>query len=254
MTEDASAIQKPLVIIIDGLDECANQRAQCEFIELIGDHVRSFSGFPLLWLICSRPESHLKYALSQVDFQVTCRREEISVDDEEGQRDVLIYLRSEFHKIRSQYRDSLDDDWPPEDVLLRIARAASGLFAFTSTITRFVADADAGDPSNQLQIFMTILEGSNMLGIENPYLTLDLLYRRILTSIPSMILPTTMRIIGMSTFYPPEVGYKSARTQASFLRIRKTAFDHALKQLHSVLRIGTSSDACNSPIGFYHAV
>jgi hypothetical protein len=40
------------LIIIDGLDECESQRAQCEFIELIGDHLRSFPDFPL---ICSRP-------------------------------------------------------------------------------------------------------------------------------------------------------------------------------------------------------
>jgi hypothetical protein len=253
MTQDGSATQKPLLIIIDGLDECESQGAQCEFIELIGDHVRTFPDFPLLWLICSRPEWHLKYAMSQADFQVICRRKEISVDDEEGQRDVLIYLRSEFRNIRLQYRDSLYDDWPPEDELLRIATSASGLFAFASTITRFIGDADAGDPSSQLQVCMTILEGSNTPNVENPYLTLDLLYRHILASIPSKTLPTTMRIIGMSVSYPHHGLYQSARTQANFLRIRKAAFDHALKQLHSVLRIGSSCDAFDDPIEFYHA-
>jgi hypothetical protein len=208
----------------------------------------------LLWLICSRPEWHLQYMMSQVDFQVTCRREEISVDDEEGRLDVSRYLRSEFRNIRLKHSGSLDYDWPSEVQLLRIATAASGLFAFASTITRFVGDADAGDPSSQLQICMQALEGSNMPDVENPYLTLDLLYRHIFISIPSKILPTATRILGMSIHYPHANGpSKSAQSQANFLRIGKAAFDHALKQLHSVLRIPSSLDAFDHPIQFYHA-
>ncbi|EKM78364.1 hypothetical protein AGABI1DRAFT_107565 [Agaricus bisporus var. burnettii JB137-S8] len=253
MTQDPSAIHNPLLIIIDGLDECESEEAQCEFIELISDHVRSFPEFPLLWLICSRPEWHLKYTMSQADFQVTCRREEILIDDEEGQRDVLIYLRSEFHNIRLKYPASLRHDWPHEDQLQRIARAASGLFAFASTIMRFIDDADAGDPLSQLRICIKILEGSNTSGVENPYLTLDLLYRHILASIPSKIRPTTMRIIGMSLLYPHHGPSQTAHMQANFLHMGKAAFDHALKRIHSVLRIGSPSDAFDDPIEFYHA-
>jgi len=185
MTQDVLAIRNPLLIIIDGLDECENLRAQCEFIELISDHVRSFPEFPLLWLICSRPESHLKYTLSQADFLVTCRREDISIDDEEGRRDVLLYLRGEFRDIQSRHQDSLDCDWPPETDLLRIAAAASGLFAFASTVVRFVDDADAGDPSSQLRLCMKALGGSHTSVDRNPYHALDLLYQRILSSVPS---------------------------------------------------------------------
>jgi hypothetical protein len=45
----------------------------------------------------------------------------------------------------------------------------------------------------------------------------------------------------------------SAQIQANFLRIVKSAFYHALKQLYSVLRIPSSSDASTHSITLYHA-
>jgi hypothetical protein len=124
ITQHAATIQTPLLIIIDGLDECEGEEAQCEFVELISDHVRSVSQFPLLWMICSRPEWHLRYLLLQPDFQVTCKRVEISVDDDEAQRDVVVYLQAEFTSICLRHQDSLDDDWPQQAHFRRIAAAA----------------------------------------------------------------------------------------------------------------------------------
>lgn len=92
MTQHMSTVQQPLLIIVDGLDECKSKVAQCKFIELISDHVWTVKKFPITWMICSRPEWHLKYLLSQPDFQVTCKCEEISVDDDEAQQDVEHFL------------------------------------------------------------------------------------------------------------------------------------------------------------------
>jgi hypothetical protein len=259
MAQDISTVQKPLLIIIDGLDECKDERAQCEFIELIGGHVRSSPEFPLLWLICSRPESHLKYTLSQVDFQVTCRREEISIDDKEGRQDVLQYLRGKFRDIRdirdirSRYHDSLDHDWPLESHLLRIATAASGHFAFASTVVRFVGDADTGDPSSQLLVCVKAIGGSRTLVCRNPYVSLDLLYRHILSSVNSAIRPTTMRILGLFIFNSYHLVSRSAQALANFFLIKKAAFYHVLKPLHSVLHVPSPSDAFTKSIEFYHA-
>jgi hypothetical protein len=73
-----------------------------------------------------------------------------------------------------------------------------------------------------------------------------------------------MRILGMSIFYPrdrtlgwlddgPLAPSHSLCAQANFLCIRKAAFYHALKQLHSVLHVPSSSEALGNPIEFYHA-
>jgi hypothetical protein len=62
--------QKPLVIILDGLDECAGMDEQCEFVEMIREAMTR-KDLPLLWLIVSRPEPHLTYMFTRADFPVT---------------------------------------------------------------------------------------------------------------------------------------------------------------------------------------
>jgi hypothetical protein len=51
------AHQSPMLIVLDGLDECRGEEAQCELARLIGKP--ETAELPLLWMICSRPEWHL---------------------------------------------------------------------------------------------------------------------------------------------------------------------------------------------------
>ncbi len=51
MNKYPELVQNPLLIVLDGLDECKSKEAQCEFVELISDHVRQEKEFPLLWMI-----------------------------------------------------------------------------------------------------------------------------------------------------------------------------------------------------------
>ncbi|KAF9446005.1 hypothetical protein P691DRAFT_230845 [Macrolepiota fuliginosa MF-IS2] len=45
MAEHPHTVREPLLIILDGLDECKDKQAQCEFIELISTHVREVKEF-----------------------------------------------------------------------------------------------------------------------------------------------------------------------------------------------------------------
>ncbi|KAF9450302.1 hypothetical protein P691DRAFT_665649 [Macrolepiota fuliginosa MF-IS2] len=244
---NTTCVQEPLLIVLDGLDECNGEEAQCELIELISEHAHLMSG--LLWMICSRPEWHLQSILSQTDFHVRCKREELPVDDTEAQRDVSLVLQQSFYEIREKYRDRVDESWPPEAQLRRIAATASGLFAFSSTLTRFVGDKYKGDPHGQLEVCMKFLDG--VPGVVNPLHALDLLYRQMMCDIAGETLPTTMRILGLSILYP-HVGLP-ARIQANFLCLDRTAFYRSLQQLHSVLYVPKPSDAHNTNMYFYHA-
>ncbi|KAF9450984.1 hypothetical protein P691DRAFT_797434 [Macrolepiota fuliginosa MF-IS2] len=125
--------QPPLLIILDGLDECKDKQAQCEFIELISTHVRQVNKFPLRWLICSRPEWYLKSMLSDVDFHVICKRQELEIENRQAEEDVRRLLVAGFDKIRKRYKDRLPIDWPPEVCLQRIASVASGHFDSLAT-------------------------------------------------------------------------------------------------------------------------
>jgi hypothetical protein len=69
----------PIVIILDGLDECEGENAQREILQMITDAIRTNPDLPLRWLIFSRPEAHLKNAFSR---NVLCGRDELIIDDE----------------------------------------------------------------------------------------------------------------------------------------------------------------------------
>lgn len=131
-----SAVETPLLVILDGLDECRDKEAQCELIHLINNHMRRVANLPLLWMVCSRPEWHLKSILSDVDYPVDCEQEEISVDDKEAQADVRRLLQFGLDKIRRRYHLPLN--WPLKEQLDLITSTASGHLGFASFILRFI--------------------------------------------------------------------------------------------------------------------
>lgn len=93
-------VRDPFLIILDGLDECQGEDAQCEIVRMISEQKNDFS---LLWLITSRPEPHLKYVFLRTDpnFGVKCGREELLIDTKSCE-DVDRYLRDGFEDIRAQ--------------------------------------------------------------------------------------------------------------------------------------------------------
>ncbi|KAF9453094.1 hypothetical protein P691DRAFT_659278, partial [Macrolepiota fuliginosa MF-IS2] len=251
MTQSPHTVQEPLLIIIDGLDECKDKQAQCEFIEFISTHVRQVDKFPLRWMICSRPEWHLTTMLSNPDFGINCQREELRIDDSAAKRDAHFLLVAEFDKIRKKYQDRLPAHWPPEHQCQRIAFIASGHLGFASFILRFIEDEEYDDPDGQLQVCMKFLDGgSSSIGAINPLHTLDLLYHRILSDVPANHLPITMAILGLMI---GGSGFCSADDQARFLNLNSTTFRRSLQHLHSVVYVPPISESNATSLRIYHA-
>lgn len=243
---------QPLLIILDGLDECYDEEAQCEFIQLIGDNACSAKNFPILWMVCSRPEWHLKSLLSDPDFPITCIREELSVDDSKAQDEVYHFLCDGFEAIRRKYRDRLACTWPPLKYLQELADTASGHFGLASAILNFVGDKNRRNPEGQLQACIEFLrDPAGAPGSTNPFQALDRLYHRVFSDVPIDVLPIAMRILGFSIFIHSH--RFSALTQANFLRLDRGSFYRSLDRLHSVLHIPESSNANVEPVRFYHA-
>ncbi|KAJ8095414.1 hypothetical protein PM082_023184 [Marasmius tenuissimus] len=58
--ESPSTPPVPKIVIIDGLDECSDERTQLRIINIFRDAVQHEPHFPLRFLICSRPEAWIK--------------------------------------------------------------------------------------------------------------------------------------------------------------------------------------------------
>ncbi|KAF9445633.1 hypothetical protein P691DRAFT_777432 [Macrolepiota fuliginosa MF-IS2] len=254
----------PWLILLDGLDECRppdtrsqseskSERAQCEIIKLISTFVLEHPSVPLLWIISSRPESHLKAFFSRVDVHAAHWEEEVPIDSDEACQDVERYLRSEFENIRQQYpyHISSASPWPREEHFSTIARAALGHFVFAATVTKFIEDPDIGDPIAQLEQVLVIIDNPYMHVEGNPLTALDALYTSILQQINPTTLPLTKRLLAYYIYVYHN--YTSLLTVAcNILNIEQNRAYSALKKLYAVLDIPHPADVGERPLKFLH--
>ncbi|KAJ3576341.1 hypothetical protein NP233_g488 [Leucocoprinus birnbaumii] len=247
------------VIVLDGLDECSSDGAQCELVELIKDAAQR-KELPFIWLLCSRPERHLKYTFSQLEYVQACQWEELLIDNE-VRADVEAFLRDHFKEIYERYRDIVmigdDGTWPSHVDFQAILKAVDGYFVFASTVDKFIGDPEAANPQAQLAILLSTLQGLNAVGVSNPLEALDVLYSRILTKVPERNLSTALQILTVLSHNLEGVchfGNQSFTAEQLwlFLRIDHATFFSSLQRLHSVVDIPPIEDAPNTPLRFYH--
>ncbi|XP_006463115.1 hypothetical protein AGABI2DRAFT_207789, partial [Agaricus bisporus var. bisporus H97] len=149
------------LIVIDGLDECKSPRTQLELLRLISDLCIEYPSSPFVWLIASRPETHIASFFSRVDVAPAYEKEEITVDSDEACADVERYLRGKLTVIKKA-SDSVNPRWPEERDLWKLANAAGGLFAYADTAVRYVDDASVGSPASQLSDVLNVIDDHPM--------------------------------------------------------------------------------------------
>jgi hypothetical protein len=170
---DDESVRKPFLLLLDGLDECAGGRAQSEFINLIAEHVRTRPGFPILWLLCSRPEPHLKHMFMRIP---ECGREELFLD-EESREDVEHFLRERFAKIRDDNPESMSSNWPSVEQFIIISQFCHGHFQVANGSIDYVAALrNPVAQLNRLVSFITRKVERLRWPSDNPLAAMDLLY------------------------------------------------------------------------------
>lgn len=104
-----------ILVLIDGLDECKSERAQHDIIILIGGFTQKYPQSPLVWIIASRPEQHIRAAL------LSCRYSymEIEVPAKPGEnwKDIERFLQGESDKSNKSYSKtilSMTQQWQTE--------------------------------------------------------------------------------------------------------------------------------------------
>lgn len=248
----ALKLEKKLLIIVDGLDECRGDDAQREIIRLISDAAKS-SSLPAIWMICSRPEYHIKHTFSNPDLQIDCWRKELPVDDPESRRDIEIFVRAGFKEIMVAYPtvDAAEDGtWPAEDIVEKIVSAASGLFVYASTIIKFIGDETYADPDSQLQAVVAFIDDSPAKAITtNPLHYLDKLYEQILSDVQRNLLPLALQLLGTCALYPR----LSVLQLANLYGLSQSKFNAALHRLHSVVDVPPPEKASQESLSFFHA-
>ena len=195
----AVAVDHPRILLIDGLDECLDDRKQYpdeqKQIEILRTlhWILTQLPIPCGLLIASRPEHHIQTAF---DMQLNEISSSIMLNDEyDADLDIRIFYLSKFRQIRQHHpmRSYLPStEWPSLQHIDELTCRACGQFIYASTVVKFVSTSKR-IPSSQLNI---ILDGDTCSD-SKPFEALDRLYSLIFMAIHSEDLPSTLRVLGV---------------------------------------------------------
>ncbi|KAJ7845662.1 hypothetical protein B0H13DRAFT_1647228 [Mycena leptocephala] len=179
--------RSPVIIIIDGLDECDDQNVQQEILRSIDDAI--CQQLSLRFFVASRPEPHIAGILCEPGLDGFHHPVNINQSFEDVQK----YLQDEFIRIRRQHHRTMamvPQPWPTAEVLNTLVEQSSGYFIYASTVIKFIDDKHFR-PSDRLNIILGITEP----GSEPPFDPLDQLYIQILSDVPQDARPQLIRIL-----------------------------------------------------------
>jgi hypothetical protein len=240
-----------LLIIIDGLDECSDPHTQWELLDLVSEFCITYPASPLVWLVASRPEPHITSFFSLTRVMPAYVKEEISVDTNEAREDVERFLREELKRIQES-SESLSDlsQWPDEEDFLKLATAAGGLFAYASTVVKYIGDSAYGNPGSQLRDVLKSIDATlDHSQTRNPMAQLDSLYDRIMSNVPSNVMQNARKLL---LLLASGTVHGSFIVQCNLLGMTRDDAYGALHLLRSVLRVPLPPEGHREPLESFH--
>lgn len=228
------AVQDRLVIV-DGLDECSKDNAQCTIVQAIAAAIRKHGDkLPLLWAFFSRPEPHIVSKFTSSDISPLCLSITLPISrDTDG--DIRLYLRDGLESIRKRSHNIIlpfDPPWPSENDITALVNRSAGLFVQAATLVKLIGDPDVLDPEEQLK------EALSHRSTNSPMGDLDALYALIMRQIPRNILPFTLMVLLLFYEQPPAwlSWSRVVPIVANLVGLNFHSFTNALSKLHSVLK------------------
>ena len=186
---------RPLLIVIDGLDECQDANIQCDLLQVFASAIPRLP-FPFRFLIASRPESHIVRtfnhhpALQMITVQPYDLSRDFNADD-----DIRSALEQEFAEICRIHvvGPHLGPDWPGRRAIDTLVNRSSGHFIYASTVMRYIKSFQHR-PDDRLQV---VLRLSAITVEDRPYAQLDALYTLIFDEVEMNRIETIHCVFGI---------------------------------------------------------
>ena len=225
-------LMQQLLIIIDGLDECTDEKEQLDVLSAISNALTT-SGLPLRFFITSRLKSHIRTRFDRTDLQSATVHFVLDIDDTATQ--IATYLKTEFSRIR-QERCIPETPWPPEDTFKSLAKKASGQFIIASAIIKFLDDRHFR-PQERLNEVL----GPLPHGMFSPFAEIDLLYTEILDAVPVSEVETTLLCLGVIILFHDDSETRSYGKSLGYLddlfQLKPGGIEHLLADLHLLVDV-----------------
>jgi hypothetical protein len=176
---------KPVVIIIDGLDECEEEGKQDHIIQLLGNVFQHATGAlsRICFIVTSRPEPWIHNGFHMEALSPITRPLFLGQNNEAND-DIRTFLSEGFTDIRNNADHqptmwNLEMPWPSDRVLDLLVENASGQFIYPATVLKFVGDPNYR-PNERLDIITSLPTIVSWPSTPQPLAALDRLYSQIL--------------------------------------------------------------------------
>ena len=151
---DGKMCPSPLLLVIDALDECDNERDVKEILRVLAT-AKSLNNVRIRILISSRPELPIHSgfkSIPELEQHILVLHEE---PPKRVNRDIRLLFESYFEIIRQER--GLPVEWPEPRILNALVERSCGLFVWASTACRFIQE---GSRKSQRRISM-LLDGDH---------------------------------------------------------------------------------------------
>ncbi|EGU71688.1 hypothetical protein FOXB_17803, partial [Fusarium oxysporum f. sp. conglutinans Fo5176] len=246
----AIATLSSLVIVIDALDECEQDKDIKLLISILTN--TQILRPRLRVFLTSRPELPIRLGFSKVKGTY----KDLILDQIPAQtvgHDIFVFLADEFRRIRDDFNITVGDerklpsDWPGQQTLQTLTRMAVPLFIFAATVCRFIDDRNCGSPPMQLQEVLNHRHknyGSQLGLTYGPVLSSQLI--KAPKDKHEQIVRDFRAIVGSIVVLASPL---SVAALSQLLDISREIIDIRLDALHSVLSIPMTF---NSPVRLLH--
>ena len=149
--DEGKTLIYPILIVIDGLDECEGAKEQCAFLRAISGAFGRYS-LPLYFFITSR-EGHIQVVNWSKEDRTPHRILHLDQHHIQTKRDIEAYICSEFERIRSVHHVQVPKPffWPSNASIEIIVSKTNMLFSRASEIMALI---DQTNPVTQLDFFL----------------------------------------------------------------------------------------------------
>ncbi|KAL5512554.1 hypothetical protein ACEPAG_3207 [Sanghuangporus baumii] len=228
----ANGIERPIVIILDALDECGMSKQREDLVSLLTiDFKRLPSNVRVL--VTSRPENDMRHLSSKGHILHI----ELEHTSKGNRRDVDLYIKE---KMMSTVVQGPPKGWEWDRICKVLSDAADGLFIWASTAVRMVGESS--NPRRKLRVLLDDIKSVGG-GIDSLYSTL--LEQSGITWYESEARDEFTKILGIILFAKEAM---SGEDIEAFLGLEEDTADTILCRLRSVLSYETGK-----PVRLHHA-
>lgn len=180
---ESSSVQRPLLLVVDALDECDDEEDIGMLIECFVSTIANVKEIPIRIFITSRPELPIHYNLSRVSINIRQHFTLHSIEQAIVDGDLRIYYQHHLSQLSQRY--IWNQHIILDDVIRSLVGKTHGLFIYAATACRFIKQ---GGRNSERRMLDLSAPGSSASEAEKE---LDAIYTTVLESSFSTELSST---------------------------------------------------------------